>query len=372
MNNTIDLMGLDLKNPVIVASGPWAGNAVGIQRCIDAGAAAVITETISLEARQRISPRLYAVNEQLFNTMIYSNMHLEEWEDEIIKVDRKDAKLICSIWAETSSEIAYIAKKVEQIGADAIEISISAPIGSRHHYLTNSASDIYAYAQAAVKAVDIPVMVKLSYEAATSLDFLRELEKAGVRAVSAIDSLKGISGVDIETGKICMPTYGGYTGSNIRPVSLATTAALHQYTPLQVTSSGGVMNYKNVIEYIMLGARAVQLASIIQFSGYEAISDILSDLYKWLIDHDFSSFDDIRGVALPFLKVYEDIVPENLCVTMKEDCARQDCLICCHGCLQDAIYLDKNNKIAVNRELCDGCGLCIDRCPHSLLELEWY
>ncbi len=371
MINSIKLMGLELKNPILTAAGPWAENAAGVQRCIDAGAAAVITETISLEARPRISPRLHTEDNKLFNTMIYSNMHLEEWEDEIRKIDRKDAKLICSIWGETASEIAYIAKKVEKMEADAIELSISAPIGSRHRFLTESAQDIYTYAKAAVDAVDIPVMVKLSYEAASSTDFLRDLEKAGVKAVSAIDSLKGLSGVDIENFRTMMPTYGGYTGESIRPISLATTAALQQYTSLQVVSSGGVMSHETVLEFIMLGAIAVQLASVIQCNGYSVITDILTSLDAWLDERNIMSVNDVRRSALPSLKVYEDIVPENLCATIKETCSREDCLLCSSSCLPDAVFLNENNIIEVNEEYCDGCGLCVSRCPHQLLDLRW-
>ncbi len=371
MINAIDLMGLKLKNPILTAAGPWAENAIGIQRCIDAGAAAVITETISLEARPRISPRLHTEDGKLFNTMIYSYMHLEEWEDEIKEIDRKDAKLIFSIWGSTASEIAYMAKKVEQMGADAIELSISAPIGSRHRFLTQSTSDIFTYSKAAVDAVDIPVMLKLSYEAASSTVFLRDLERAGVKAVSAIDSLKGLSGVDIENFVTLMPTYGGYTGENIRPISLATTAALQQYTSLQVVSSGGVMSHENALEFIMLGASAVQLASAIQCRGYVAITDILSALQAWLDERNIISINDIRGAALPSIKVYEDIVPVKLCASITESCSRENCLLCSDSCLPDAIFLNEDKIIEIKEEYCDGCGLCVARCPHQLLDLKW-
>lgn len=371
MSHTIDLMGLQLKNPIMTASGPWAGDAVGIQRCIDAGAAAVITETISLEAKQRISPRLFCDDDGLFNTMLYSNMHLEEWEEELSTIDRKDAKLICSIWGSTASEIAYLSKKVEHMGADAIEISISAPIGSRNLRMLRHSCDIQEFMGAAVKAVDIPVMVKLSYEAASSPNFLRELELSGIRAVSAIDALKGLAGVDIENQRSLMPTYGGYTGQHIRPVSLATTAALHQYTPLQVVSSGGVLDHETAIEFLMLGATAVQLASAILCSGYGIITEIVRNLDHWLVEHGYASVDTIRGTALRSLRAFEDIVPRSLCASVNEKCRRTECLICAQSCLQDAVYLDEAGTIAIDPDRCDGCGLCVERCPHGLLTLEW-
>jgi dihydroorotate dehydrogenase subfamily 1 len=365
-----ELMGLTLKNPIMTASGPWAGNAVGIQRCIDEGAAAVITETISLEARERISPRLFTRENRLFNTMLYSYMHLEEWEDEFRKIDRKDAKIICSIWGATPSEIAYLARKVEHMGADAIELSISAPIGSRNRFLSQ-VSDIYEYALACVRAVSIPVMVKLSYEASCSPWFLRELEQAGVQAVSAIDALKGLAGIDLETGKTLMPTYGGYTGSHIHPVSLATTATLHQYTPLPVVSSGGVTGHEAVLEFLMLGATAVQLASAILFSGYEVISDTIESLERWMQEHYYTDIAAIRGNALPSLHAYEDIVPGDLYASAMEECQRADCAVCVMSCLLQAISYDESGSIAIDRALCDGCGLCVARCPHHLLTLEW-
>ncbi|HZK28974.1 MAG TPA: 4Fe-4S binding protein [Clostridia bacterium] len=371
MTHPIDLMGLRLKNPIMTASGPWAGDAAGIQRCIDAGAAAVITETISLEAKPRISPRLFTDDKGLFNIMLYSRMHLEEWELEFSNIDRKDSKLICSIWGATASEIAYLAKKVQQMGADAIEISISAPIGSRNLRMLKPSTDIREFMKAAVNAVDIPVMTKLSYEAASSPEFLHELELAGIRAVSAIDALKGLVGVDIENRLTLMPTYGGYTGQHIRPVSLATTAALQQYTPLQVVSSGGVLDHKTVLEFLMLGATAVQLASAILCNGYEIIADVVRDLDRWLTEHDHMNVDAIRGSALPSLRAFEDIIPKSLYASLKEKCCRTECSICIQNCLRDAISYDKSGTISIDPDQCDGCGLCVERCPHGLVTLEW-
>ena len=120
-----DYMGLSLKNPIIVAAGPWSRDGASIQRSIDAGASAVITETITLEANQNPSPRLYlSPTGQLFNTTLFSGIHLEQWEQEFEGLHRGDCKLIASIWGNTPSELAYLAGKVERMGADAIEVCV--------------------------------------------------------------------------------------------------------------------------------------------------------------------------------------------------------------------------------------------------------
>jgi dihydroorotate dehydrogenase subfamily 1 len=372
MSKPIDLMGISLKNPVITAAGPWARDGKSIQRCIDAGAGAVITETITLEAKQRVSPRLFVDGYRMFNTMLYSDLHLEQWECELEQVKKRDCKLICSIWGSSASEIAYLASKAERMGADAIEISISAPIGSRNESVCNHSSDINAFVRAAVDAVTIPVMVKLSYEAAVSPAFLQAIEQAGARAVSAIDALKGLRGVNIETRKAEMQTYGGYTGRNIRPISLATTAQLRQYTQMQICSAGGITTAEHALEFIMLGATAVQLASAIQQDGYGVITKLIGDLDDWLAGHGYTEVEQVRGAALPSLMPFEDIKPQRRKATITERCdsATTDCNMCRSGCLYDAIERE-NGVIVIDADACEGCGLCSSGCPREIIRLDW-
>ena len=172
MSLSVQFLGMTLKNPVIVAAGPWSCDAAAIQKSIDAGAAAVVTETITLEASTRVCPRLYQHGGSLFNTMLYSTIDLEQWEQEIKRIDKRDSILICSVWGATESETAYIAKKVERLGADAIELSISAPIGTRSTRFGRFQEQIGGYVRAVVEAVDLPVMVKLSYDASANVAFV--------------------------------------------------------------------------------------------------------------------------------------------------------------------------------------------------------
>ena len=91
MANRIKYMGLNLKNPVIVAAGPWSRNASSIQESIDAGAAAVATETITLDQSQKIYPRIYEQDGRLLNTTLYSTLPFEQWERQLLEIDKKDS-----------------------------------------------------------------------------------------------------------------------------------------------------------------------------------------------------------------------------------------------------------------------------------------
>ena len=364
-----DYMGLSLKNPIIVAAGPWSRDGASIQRSIDAGASAVITETITLEANQNPSPRLYlSPTGQLFNTTLFSGIHLEQWEQEFEGLHRGDCKLIASIWGNTPSELAYLAGKVERMGADAIEVSISAPLGTRLEAGTVP-REIYDCLSAVTSTVDIPVSVKLSYEASNFSGFTSSLERAGVAGVSAIDALKGLMGVDLEHCRALMPTYGGYSGKNIRPVALATIATLKQTTSFPICGCGGIGSAHDALEFIMLGAKCVQLASVLLREGYAVIPRILTDMEEWMTAHGYHSIQEVCGAALDSLQPFEELPPRPLTARLTGEC--DGCGMCFNSCLYNAIVPGETGTVRIDADRCTGCGMCAAVCPRKAMELGW-
>ena len=368
MTLNTEYMGLKLKNPILVAAGPWSRDRASIQRSIDAGAGAVVTETITLEANQNPSPRLYmGGNGQMFNTTLFSGIHLEQWEQEFEALQRGDCKLIASIWGNTPSELAYLAGKVERMGADAVEVSVSAPLGTRMEAGTVP-REIFDFVSAVTGAVDIPVSVKLSYEASNFSGFTASLERAGVAGVTAIDALKGLMGVDLEHHRTLRPTYGGYSGQHIRPIALATIATLKQTTGFPICGCGGINTAHDALEFIMLGARCVQLASVLLREGYEAIPRILADLERWMTAHGYSSLEEVCGLALNSLMPFEELPPRPLTARLTGGC--DGCGKCVHSCLYGAISI-RDGKVVIDDARCTGCGMCRAVCPQNALALRW-
>ena len=368
MSLSTEYMGLKLKNPIVIAAGPWSRDGASIQRSIDAGAGAVVTETITLEANQNPSPRLYLSGAgQLFNTTLFSGIHLEQWEQEFEALHRGDCKLIASIWGNTPSELAYLAGKVERMGADAIEVSISAPLGTRMDVGTVP-REIFDFVSAVTDTVDIPVSVKLSNEASNFNGFPSSLERAGVAGVTAIDALKGLMGVDLEHHRTLMPTYGGYSGQYIRPIALATIATLKQTTSFPICGCGGINNAHDALEFLMLGAQCVQLASVLLREGYEVIPKILDDLTAWLDGHGYHSIEEVCGLALDSLRPFEELPPRPLTAHLTGGC--DGCGKCIRCCLYNAMILE-NQTITLDTARCTGCGMCEAVCPQNALELRW-
>lgn len=371
MTKPISFMGLALKNPLIVAAGPWSGGAAAIQKCIDAGAAAVITETIVMGEPWLFSPRIYYHDDELLNLSLYGKRTLEEWEGEVERVRKDSCHLICSIRASSPSEIAYIAQRTERLGADALQLDLYAPMDSMIEDIHLQPEKLYEFVHAAASAVSIPVMTRLPYNLAASAPHLHAVERAGLRAICAIESLRALSGVDLETQTTLMPTYGGYTGRHIRPISLAATATLAQLTDLPICGVGGVEDYRSILEFIMLGAAAAQLGSAIMLHGYDLITKTVRALEDWMQAHGYDDYSSITGAALSSLTPFEKAVHRRAVCRMTQPCSRTGCGLCTCGCMYGALVMEPDG-VHLNSSQCTGCGLCAQRCPQGLFHLETF
>jgi dihydroorotate dehydrogenase len=136
MTLAVDFMGLKLKNPIIVAAGPWSRNGEMIRKAILAGAGAVVTETIVNEVNIDVRPRIAYRNNGVQNIRLYSDIRLEEWEREIDIAKSNDGIVIANICAQTSTELSYIAGKMEKVGVDAIELGLASPMGEGLEVMT--------------------------------------------------------------------------------------------------------------------------------------------------------------------------------------------------------------------------------------------
>jgi dihydropyrimidine dehydrogenase (NAD+) subunit PreA len=370
MDLTTNFIGLKLKNPVIVAAGPLTGNGELMRKAVKAGAGAVVTKTIVNEIRPNVRPRLYFNNKNMQNIELYSEFTLEEWEKQIAFAKKHGAVVIANIMAHTPSEMSYIARRVEQFGADAIELGISIPHGEGMEILVSDPNKLYDLVTSAVSKIDIPVMVKLSSNVDNITKLAKAAEKAGASAISAIDTVRSIIGVDINKGKTLLPTYGGYSGPAIRPIGLAAVAAVSQAVSIPVCGIGGIENSENVLEYMMLGASVVQMGTSLIINGVDYIAEVIQNLGNWMDGRGYVNFEQIRGIALASLKSFEEIKVNPFISSLSKDCSIKECNRCKTACIYEAI--DRvNDKILVNTNLCTGCGLCVSICPNNCFKFVW-
>ena len=370
-----EFLGLKMKSPIVVAAGPWSRGQERIEELYKAGAGAIVTETIVSVPNIDVRPRLAYNGLGLENIRLFSGMPLEQWIDEISEIKKnrkgKDELIIANILAHTPSEIAYIAKKIEKAGADAIEVGLACPMGSGIEVIASDPELAFKLTEATVSAVNIPVIVKLSQSMRNVPEIIAAVEKAGVKGISAIDTVRCILGIDVNKRKPILPSYGGYSGEAIRPLGLASVAAIAQSSKLPICGIGGISSAENALEYMMVGAKTVGIGTAIFINGPKFISKIKADLESWMRENNLEKLDDICGVALEKLMPLDEITVEPLVAYIKDNCVLtpEECGFCINCCIDNAISYE--DKIYINKESCTGCGLCVDVCPKKAIELVW-
>ena len=365
-----DFLGLKLKNPIIAAAGPWNRDGKSIRKGITAGAGAVITETIVSDALLDVRPRIAYNGTGAQNIRLYSDIQVEGWQREMDIAKSKEGVVIASISAHTPSELAYLAMKMEKFGADAIELGISSPMGESLEVVASDAERVYSMTKEVVQNIKIPVMVKLSQNATNLSKVAKAVKSAGGAGVSAINTVRCILGVDVETAEPSLSTYGGYSGAPIRPLGLASVATVAQTVDIPICGIGGINNYKNALEYIMLGASAVQMGTAVMINGFDIITEVVEELQEWADKKGIKEVKAVRGTALQHLKSFEEIKIEPIISRMYDEICNRNCDACVKACIYDAIRKEGNVMVQDN-EKCTGCGLCTFVCPDKKFRLDW-
>lgn len=364
-----EFMGLSLENPLIVAAGPWSRNPKTILKAMEAGAAAVVTETIAMEVRHNVRPWIHAKNDGYQNVRLYSDHALEQWYEFIQEISKSKGKVIASIMGHSPSEMGYIAKTVSKAGASALELGLSIPHGEGVAVMGSDPDRLYQSIKSVINNVDIPVMVKFSPHVTNISELAKVVERAGASCISGIDTVRSIIGVDLDTFKPHLATYGGYSGAPIKPIGLATIASIAQSVKIPICGIGGIKSAEDALEYMMLGASTFQVGSAIMSDGYEVIETILRDLDLWLTARNLSAHD-IVGKALDSLKSFDEIEILPYRAVVESPCEMENCENCQNGCLVDAIS-SFNGLVAIDPERCNGCGLCVSLCEKKKIALRW-
>ena len=215
-------------------------------------------------------------------------------------------------------------------------------------------------------------MVKLSQNATNLSRVAKEVQRAGGSAVSAINAIRCVLGVDIEAMEPLLPTYGGYSGVPIKPLGLASVASVAQTVDIPICGIGGIDSYENALEYIMLGASAVQVGTALMLKGRDYVSRIVADLDRWGEENEVSDVKEIRGKALEKLKSFEEIKIEPLaCRADNQIPCITGCNMCIEACMYGAVSRAEDGGIHIDSQFCTGCGLCTFLCESRKLQLAW-
>jgi dihydroorotate dehydrogenase (NAD+) catalytic subunit len=296
----VNLSGLKLKTPLILASGILGVSYSIMKRLIKAGLGAITTKSIG--PKPRLGYKNPSIVEVLPGTFIncvgLGNPGIDIFIDEIREIKRYKFPLIVSVFGIDDQSYIEVATKAEKAGADAIEINISCP----HSEVSCIGIDqtlTYNLVLKVKKHLSIPLFVKLNPNVTNLLDIAKAAEKAGADAVVAINTLTAMV-INIDTMRpVLSHGSGGLSGKAIHSIAIKKVYDLYKNLHIPIIGCGGISNWQDVAEFFLAGASAVQIGTAL-FSGFEVIKEINQGLQKYLTKTGKSSISELTGLAHNF------------------------------------------------------------------------
>ncbi len=290
---------LKLRNPIMLASGT-VGYGNEISEFTDLNKiGAIVTKSLSLNPRKGNPPqRIVETPAGMLNAIGLANVGVEVFLKEKIPFLKKYiVPLICNIAASTIEEYVECIKILtSEETIKAFEINVSCPnVKEGGLQFGNDVKAVGKVTEKVRAATSKPVIIKLSPNVSYISDFAKVVKDEGGDAVSAINTLVGTS-FNIFTRKPKLYNInGGLSGPAIKPVALAKVLEIKQKVPdIPIIGIGGIMNWKDVVEFMIVGASAIQLGTL-NFIDPSASTEILSKLEEYCITSGIDKLSDLTG-----------------------------------------------------------------------------
>lgn len=295
-NLKVNIAGVEFKNPIIPASGTFGFGREYMQFYDISALGGLCTKGLTLEERDgNPAPRIAETPMAMLNSVGLQNPGVDTFLRRDLQILKKiDTRVIANIAGSKTEDYIAMAEKVSVDGVDMIEMNISCP----NVKAGGMAFGIYPKnVEEIVKAVrpyaKKPLIVKLSPNVADITENARAAESAGADAISLINTLSGMA-VNLKTRRpILANVQGGMSGPAVKPVALRMVWQCYNAVKLPIIGLGGIMNYQDVLEFMLCGATAVQVGTA-NIMNPTASYDIVNDL-KAYVESENMDICDIIG-----------------------------------------------------------------------------
>jgi dihydroorotate dehydrogenase (NAD+) catalytic subunit len=295
----VEICQMKMRNPTVLAAGVLGSTAASLNWAARSGAGAVVTKSFGLEPNKGYpNPTTVEVEGGIINAIGLSNPGVENFQAELNKLEGKVPQ-IASLYGSTPEDFSQLASQVENL-VDALELNISCP-----HAMEGCGASIgqnpdltFQIVKAVKKSVKSPVIVKLTPNVTDIVEIAQAAETGGADALTLINSLGPGMRIDLETGKpVLSNRFGGMSGPAIKPVALRCVYQVHQRVKLPIMGVGGIMDYKDVVEFLYAGASCVQIGTAVMYHGLDVFSQITSGLLKFMKDKSYQKVEEMVGLA---------------------------------------------------------------------------
>ena len=387
-----NFLGIKSPNPFWLASAPPTDKAYNVERAFEAGWGGVVWKTLGEAGPPVVNvngPRYGAIwgpDRRLLglnNIELITDRDLEINLREIAEVKKRwpDRAMIVSIMVPCDEQSwKAILPRVEDTGADGIELNFGCPHGMSERGMGASVGQVPEYIQMVAEWCKqycrLPVIVKLTPNITDIRYPARAAKAGGADAVSLINTISSIVSIDLDNFAP-MPTidgkgsHGGYCGPAVKPIALNMVAEIArdgETRGLPISGIGGIQTWRDAAEYIALGCGTVQVCTAAMTYGFKIVQEMTQGLSDWMDEKGYATLADFQGRAVPNVTDWQHLnlnyitkakIDQDLCIK----CGR--CHIACEDTSHQAItsMVDGVRHFEVMDDECVGCNLCVNVCP---------
>lgn len=387
-----DFLGIRSPNPFWLASAPPTDKAYNVNRAFEAGWGGVVWKTLGEDGPPIVNvsgPRygaLHAGDRRVIgfnNIELITDRPLQLNLDEIrqVKRDWPDRAMVVSLMVPcTESAWKAILPRVEDTGADGVELNFGCPHGMSERGMGSAVGQVPEYIQMVTawckQHSRLPVIVKLTPNITDIRHPARAAKAGGADAVSLINTVSSIMGVDLERMTMSPATdgrgsHGGYCGPAVKPIALNMVAEIARDAAtagLPISGIGGITTWRDAAEYIALGCGNVQVCTAAMVYGFRIVQDMVDGLADFMDSQGYARIADFQGKAVGTVTDWQHL---NLAYTEKAVIDQSLCIQCgrCHVACEDTSHQailavkDGRRHFEINEAECVGCNLCTSVCP---------
>ena len=295
-----NICGVEFQNPLMLAAGIMGSNASSMNWILKSGAGGVVSKSFSLNPHPGyVNPTTVAVEGGIINAIGLSNPGVENFKEELKKIEREDNVVIASIYGATPDEFSKLVEEVQEY-VDMIELNISCPHAMDGYgaSIGQSCDLSHTIVSSSVDASDVPIIAKLTPNVTDITEIAKTCEDAGADCLSLINTLGPGMKINIDVAKpVLANKFGGMSGKAIKPIAIRNVYSVYEAVDIPLIGVGGIYTFEDVVEFIFAGARAVQIGTAIMDEGVEVFSRINEGLEKFMAEKGYNSIDEMVGIA---------------------------------------------------------------------------
>ena len=388
---TTTFVGIKSPNPFWLASAPPTDKEINVVRAFEAGWGGVVWKTLGED------PPVYNVNGPRYATLMSQDRrvigfnNIELISDRPLRTNLEEIRRVKRNWPDRAMVVSLmvpvveeswrtILSMVEDVGAEGIELNFGCPHGMSERGMGAAVGQVPEYIQRVTEWCkhysQLPTIVKLTPNITDVRLAARAAKAGGADAVSLINTINSVMGVDLDRMTMFPSTdgwgsHGGYCGPAVKPIALNMVAEIARdplTAHLPISGIGGITTWRDAAEFMALGCGNTQVCTAAMVYGFKIVQDLCDGLANFMDEKAYTSIEDFRGRAVSSVKdwqllnlnhIEKAVINQDSCI----QCGR--CYVVCEDTSHQAITHLKDGKrhFEVKNEECVGCNLCVSICP---------